>query len=103
MWAWREGQQENTHLHFANDLVFRGIRVSGVDDADDIGLGALYERDRCPENTFAPAAGVAEVTRVSYMSSVCCGCRLTNRDERNQQASCFSYLSHRACQVAHVS
>ncbi len=45
-----------THLGFCDDLLFTRVRVSTVDDADDIRLCTLHQSDRSPEHTLSTTA-----------------------------------------------
>jgi hypothetical protein len=61
---WRGGKHEWAYLGLRDDLFFTRVRVSTVDDADDVRLCALHQSDRSPEHTLSATTCIA-VVRVS--------------------------------------
>lgn len=47
------------HLDLRDDLFLGRIRVSAVNDADDVRLRTLHESDRSPEDAFPATARIA--------------------------------------------
>jgi len=56
---WRGGKREWAYLGLRDDLFFTRVCVSTVDDADDVRLCALHQRDRGPEHTLSATTCIA--------------------------------------------